>query len=179
MAEKILFHGEGQSTTGSAIWYLVVLGVVGGLTALIVSFALPIGPWWLWLIVIAAFVWLATWEMSRSSMTIDLLEVGDELRLRLGGRGATLDEELRPGHERWTCVVTNSVRYGGPMLSWNVVVYTTRGRRIGFHQLGGPSDKLDWPARRDKLGDGADIYSTLNVFSLERALQAAARAGAA
>jgi hypothetical protein len=57
------------------------------------------------------------------------------------------------------------------MLSYDIAVHTTSGRRIGFHQLGGPLG-LDWPTRRDRLGDGEDIFST-NVFALEKALRTA------
>ena len=69
---KVLYAADGNATTGSAIWYLIVLGVVGALTAMIVAFALPIGPWWMWLLAIAPFVWLGKWEMGRSAMTIEL-----------------------------------------------------------------------------------------------------------
>ena len=175
--EKILHRAQGQATAGSAIWFLIVFGVIGALTALLVSFALPIGPWWLWLCAIVPFVWLGKWEMGRSAMVIELYERGDELRLRLSGRGAQLDEPIQRDVERWTNVVNRNIRYGGLMLSWNLVVRTTRGRRIGFHCLGGPHEDLDWPERRERLGDGPDIYSTFGVFAIEKALaaQAAAR----
>jgi hypothetical protein len=172
--ESVLHRAEGQATTGAALWYLIAFGVIGALTALLVSFALPIGPWWMWLLVIAGFVWLGKWELGRSAVVIELYERDGALRLRVSGRGAQLDEEIRREHDRWTHLITSNVRHGGPMYRYNLTVQTIRGRRIGFHSLGGRLD-LGWPERRnDDLGDGPDIFSTFGVYALEKALQAAA-----
>jgi hypothetical protein len=62
------------------------------------------------------------------------------------------------------------------MLNYNVTVHTERGRRTGFHSLGGRMKQVAWPESRENLGDGDDIYSPRNVFALEKAL-AAAQAG--
>ena len=76
--------------------------------------------------------------------------------------------------------MNRNIRYGGLILDWNIVVYTTRGRRIGFKSLGGAMKDLDWPERRDKLHDGPDTYSLIGIVGLAKALdQAAARDGAA
>jgi hypothetical protein len=174
--EASLFRGDGQGTTGTALWFLIVFGVIGALTAGIVSFAgLRVGPWWVWLLVIVGFVWLGRWEMRRSAMVIELVEKDGELRLRITGRDVAVDEQIERGYDYWTNVVTNSVRQGGPMLRYNITVRTNGGRQIGFHTLGGRMS-LDWPERREGLADGSDTFSPLNLFLLEKALRAAGTA---
>ncbi len=176
--ETRLYRANGQGTTGSGLWFLIVFGVIGALTAGIVSLAgLHAGPWWLWLLVIAGFVWLGRWELRRSAMVIELIEKDGELRLRIHGRGVQVDEPIERGYDHWTNVITNSVRQGGPMLRYNITVRTGNGRQIGFHTLGGRLG-LDWPERGEGLADGPDTFSPGNLFLLEKALRAAAGASA-
>jgi hypothetical protein len=171
--ETSLYRGDGQGTTGTALWFLIVFGVVGALTAGIVSLiGLPAGPWWLWLLVIVGFVWLGRWEMRRSAIVIELVDKDGELRVRIAGPGVQLDEQIERGYSRWTNVVTNRVAQGGPILRYNVTVRTSTGRQLGFHQLGGRLD-LGWPERSDGLADGADTFSPGSVFHFEKALSVA------
>jgi hypothetical protein len=170
--ETVLFSGEGQGTSGSGLWFLIVFGVIGALTAGIVSLVgLHVGPWWLWLGVIVGFVFLGRWEMRRSATTIELVEEDGALRVRIQGP-TSVDEAIERSYERWTNVITNSVRAGGPMLRYNVAVRTTGGRQIGFHTLGGRMN-LPWPERGVGLGNGPDTFTPHNLFLLEKALRAA------
>lgn len=177
-AETNLYRSEGQGTTGTAVWFLIVFGVIGALTAGIVSFAgLHVGPWWMWLLVIVGFVWLGKWELKRSAIVIELVEKDGELRVRIRGRGVDLDEQIARGYDYWTNVVTNSVRHGGPMLRYNIAVRTNGGKQLGFHTLGGRLG-LDWPERADGVPDGPDTFSPGNLFLLEKALRAAEKSPA-
>ena len=176
--EASLYRAEGQGTSGTAIWFLVVFGVVGALTAGIISLiGLHVGPWWLWLLVIVGFVWLGKWEMTRSAIVIELVAKEGELRLRIHGRGVQLDEQIERGYDHWTNVITNSVAQGGAMLRYNLTVRTGSGRQLGFHTLGGRLG-LDWPERPEGLSDGPDTFSPGNLFLLEKALRAAGTAPA-
>ncbi len=178
IGETSLYRSEGQGTTGTALWFLIVFGVVGALTAGIISLVgLRVGPWWMWLLVIAGFVWLGRWELRRSAIVIELVEKEGELRLRIGGRGVQLDEQIERGYDHWTNVISNSVRQGGPMLRYNVRVRTSGGRQIGFHMMGGRLG-LDWAERREGLADGPDTFSPGNLFQLEKALRAAEKSPA-
>jgi hypothetical protein len=174
--ETSLYRANGQGTAGNALWYVIVFGVIGALTAGIVSLiGLPAGPWWLWLAVIAGFVWLGRWELRRSRIAIELVDKDGELRLRIHGQGVALDEAIERGYDYWTSVVSNSVRTGGVMLRYNVTVRTGSGRQIGFHTLGGRM-KLEWPERGKGLDDGPDTFSPDNLFLLEKTLRAATNA---
>ena len=172
-SETSLYQAEGRGTTGKALWFLIVFGVVGGLTVGIISLAgLPVGPWWFWLLVIMGFVWLGSWEMKRSAIVIELVVKEQELHLRIRGRGMLLDEQIERAYDRWTNVITTSVAQGGPILRYNIAVRIGGGRQIGFHTLGGPLG-LEWPERHEGLHDGPDTFSPQNLFLLEKALRAA------
>ena len=167
---EVVFHGDWQATAGSAIWYVIALGVVGALTATLVSIALPIGPWWMWLLANVPFVLLGRWEMGRSAVEIELVEAESGLRLRVRGRGGNLDEPVDRYEPGATGERVPIRRGGGVMTSVNIVAIVGRGRRIGFRQMGG-ADPRGWPERKPRLDDGADTFSVLNIFGIEKALR--------
>lgn len=169
-SDEVVFHGDGQATAGSAIWYLIALGIVGALTATLVSIALPIGPWWMWLLANVPFVLLGRWELGRSAVEIELVKGESGLRLRVRGRGGNVDE-LVDRYDHWATGERVPIRMGGGvMMSFNIVAIVGRGRRISFRQMGGP-DPRGWPERKPRLGDGADTFSVLNIFGIEQALR--------
>ncbi len=173
IGETSLYRANGQGTAGNALWFVIVFGVIGALTAGTVSLiGLRAGPWWMWLAVIIGFLWLGRWEMRRSRIAIELVDQDGELRLRIRGHGVQLDEAIERGYDYWTSVVSNSVRAGGVMLRYNLTVRTGSGRRIGFHTLGGRMN-LAWPERGDGLDDGPDTFTPDNLFLLEKTLRAA------
>lgn len=126
---------------------------------------------------IVGLIWLGRWELRRSTIRIELYEKDGELRLRIRGRGLQVDEQIARGYDRWTNVISNSARAGGPMLRYNLAVRTNGGKQIGFHTLGGRLG-LDWPERPDGLEDGPDTFSPHNLFLLDKALKAGERSSA-
>ncbi|HTJ42017.1 MAG TPA: hypothetical protein VL463_07955 [Kofleriaceae bacterium] len=171
MSDDIVFTGDGQATTNGAIWFLIVIGIVGALTAMCVAIALPIGPWWMWLLAIVPFVLLARWELRRSSVAIEFVKRGGELRVRVNGGGLKIDEPV-DRYDHWATGERVPVRLGGGvMMNFSVLVIAGRGRRIGFRQMGG-KDARGWPERKPRLYDGSDVFSVLNIHGIEKALAA-------
>ncbi len=172
---KVVFTSEAQVTDLAGLWFLITFGFIGGLTMIILGFAIPqlVGPWWLWILSLVPFVLLARWEMRRSKVEIKLFDDGSGgVRLVIGGRAAAIDTAIEPRYERWATAENIPIRHGGGvMMHFSVVVRGNRGRRIAFTQMGG-RDAAGWPERKPRLGNGQDVFSTLNIFGLEKALRA-------
>jgi hypothetical protein len=176
-SEQVLHRAEGSATTGSGLWFLIAFGMIGALTMTLVGFAVPsmVGPGWLWMLTIVPIVLLARWELRRSAIVIEVIERGAELRVRVSGKGATIDEPIRATYERWATSDRVPLKHGGgKMVHFSVVVMTERGRRLGFHQMGG-RDAAGWPERSPRLSDGPDVFLTLGIFGFEKALASRAR----
>jgi hypothetical protein len=172
-AGEVVFQATGSGTTGQGLWFLIVFGVIGALTMIIVSIAgLPVGPWWLWLLAIVPFVQLARWEMRSSAVEVELVREGERLRLRVRGRGArpAIDGVLAPAYEHWATSFRVPIRQGGGTMTHFSLVVVAGDRKVGFHQMGG-ADTYGWPERAPRLADGQDVFSIANIFSLEKALR--------
>ena len=161
-------------TGDPAVWYLVVLGAIGGLTMTIVGVIIPerVGPWWLWAVVLVASIALGAWAMSRGVLKVSLFEVDGALRAVVSGKAVSIDVALKPGHDHWYWVDSGRPSHGGPMAHFNLTVCSGDGRVLGFTQMGSATKTETWPRRDSGLADGTDVYSCVDLFGLQRALAA-------
>lgn len=167
----VLHRAEGSYTEDSAIWWLIVLGGVGAITMIIVGAIVPekVGPWWVWTVVLVGIVALAWWALGKGGVVIELVDDG-ATRVVVKGKAVAIDEVLESGVEHWCTLERVPVRLGGGhMAHFSVVVRTAGGRRLGFRQMGG-SDSAGWPVRDGRLEDGKDVFLTVDIFGLHKAL---------
>jgi hypothetical protein len=171
---ELVYEGEASATDDSAIWWLIAPGSIGAITMIIVAAILPdkVGPWWVWTAVLVGLIALGWWAMGRAAVVVRIAREGDTLRLRVNGRAANIDEQLRPGYDHWARAERIPARAGGGvMMHFSLTVKTSNGRTIGFRQMGG-ADTAGWPEGADRVRDGTDVFMTVDIFGLERALRA-------
>lgn len=168
----VLHRAEGSYTEDGAIWWLIVLGGVGAITMIIVGAIVPekVGPWWVWTAVLVGIVALAWWALGKGGVVIELVDDGGATRVTVKGKAVAIDEVLESGVEHWCTLERVPVRLGGGhMAHFSVVVRAAGGRRLGFRQMGG-SDSAGWPVRDGRLQDGKDVFFTVDIFGLHKAL---------
>ena len=168
----VVHEAEAQSTEDGLIWFVIVFGVIGAITMIIVGAIIPerVGAWWIYAAALVGFIALGWWAMGNSSVKLQLVDDGDGLRLVAKGKSVNLDERLEPGYQHWATGERVPLKLGGGvMMHFSLTVKTAAGRTFGFRQMGG-SDAGGWPERGKRLTDGVDVFSTVDIFGLQRAL---------
>ena len=172
---KILFEATGSKTgLGSTLLLtLVVLGVIGSLSMLIVAFIIPVGSPLIYVVTLALSIALGVWVFKKDNVTIQIVQDGG-IRAVIRGPTTNLDEPLELGSDHWVSFERVPLKMGGgTLVRYSATAMTKGGRRIGFNLRAGAkgTEPADWPERAKALGDGTDVFMCMRIQGLPVALR--------
>lgn len=181
MSEEVPVFETKGSRSGTVGTWITVLGVIGGLTAMIMTIALAAAGQhhgWLWVgasvLFLAAMLVFGWWSFKRDDAKIALLLGPDGLVVRISG--AAFDQRFSVAKfDYWYCFERMPMKQGGAILvKYYATLQGANGETVGFKQMRGGkgTEPADWPMREKNLSEGRGVFHIMDLQGFIRRLAA-------
>jgi hypothetical protein len=168
---------SGGSKSGTPGIVISVLGFILGITALIISFAIPkvVGPWYLYLGILCLIFLFARWTYRRDRVRIRLFQTRDKtFTLVVHGQAAHEEIQFTNQFLYWYNYERLSPKAGGGLIvKYFLVISSPIGKTVGFKtMLGGIGTEYPgWNLGKNDLSEGHGVYHIDDMKGLATCLE--------